>query len=409
MSATAGLYLDTARLGLMVPSAQLAVSDFARFTGEVGLTLYGQDFLFEGSCALPDEFAERFPYLRTWAGITALKATLLSLVHAPAGHGALLASRSISLVRMAAKLMAARCRRVIIPDLCWPPYAEAVRQQLAEAGSDAIRFPARRSILQEGQSAAGLLERLFSTFEREHCDGAFFPTVSHDGIRLPADTIAANLRQRLGSRFVLVDAAQAFGQMPDELGTRSADLVIAGSHKWLGAGLPLGFAIGPQQVIRRCRRHLTDDPLASLTVARAHGTRPPATETVNVWPLFSCQAAASGLLEDAQSLPGAVERQRQIRAPLELALSQSRWKRASVPAEFQSAILLLKEPSGRFRNGEYWRQCFARQGIALTSYGSLVRLSLREPFSRREIESLACAFYRSAPMTEYVVGADVKP
>lgn len=397
MSATAGLYLDTARLGRMVPSAQLAVSDFARFTGEVGLTLYGQDFLIGGYSAIPHALAERYPHLRNWAGIAGFKRTLLSLVDAPAGHGTLLAGRSLSLVRMAAKHMAHRCRRVLIADLCWPPYAEAVRQRLADAGRDSILFPARRSILHQRESAADLLARLFTTFERERCDGAFFPAVSHDGISLPADTIAADLQQRLGSHFVLVDAAQAVAQMPDELGTRSADLVIAGSHKWIGAGLPLGFAIGPQEVIRQCLRLLTDDPLASLTIDQVNGTRPPATETVNVWPLLSCNAAISDLVADCQPLPGSPERRGLIRNQLKNAFSGSDWSPVDAPSEFHSAIQLVRHPTVRRNQDEFWRRYFHLRGIALTSYGSLVRLSLRQPIAPHDRERLVEAFAHSIP------------
>ena len=44
------LYLDTARLGLMSPSAQRLQIDFIRFAGGEGASLYWDQFLRGGTC-----------------------------------------------------------------------------------------------------------------------------------------------------------------------------------------------------------------------------------------------------------------------------------------------------------------------------------------------------------------------
>ena len=47
------LYLDTARLGRMSPSAQLSQIEFVRMSGEFGGSLYFERFLEHGSNELP--------------------------------------------------------------------------------------------------------------------------------------------------------------------------------------------------------------------------------------------------------------------------------------------------------------------------------------------------------------------
>jgi len=380
----------------MVSSAQLAVSDFARFTGEVGLTLYGQDFLFGGSATLPSALKERYPHLRNWHGPAQLKSSLRMIAAAPSGHDCMLAGRSLSLIRMAAKHLSRKCRRVLILDLCWPAYAQAIRDELSRRGKETVLFSARQAILNRKESASEFLVRLMTTFGRQRCDGAFFPAVSHDGIRLPADTIARDLRANAGARFILVDVAQAFAQVSNEIGATAADLLIGGSHKWLGAGLPLGFAIGSQEVITDCHKLLTDDPLATLTSSKAQKKTPPVTETVNVWPLLSCNAAAGELASSRQPLPSSPESQRTMRDQLESALSGSPWELIYPPWDFRSAIVLARHSNHGRVQREHWRKHYHRLGIALTSYGALIRLSLpAKPFSAEEHELFADAFAAS--------------
>jgi hypothetical protein len=63
------LYLDAARMGLMTPSAQLALQDFVRYQGENGCTLYFEQFLKEGWDAWDFSAKQRFAGLRAWRGI----------------------------------------------------------------------------------------------------------------------------------------------------------------------------------------------------------------------------------------------------------------------------------------------------------------------------------------------------
>lgn len=294
---------------------------------------------------------------------------------------------------MAARHMASRCRRVLIADLCWTPYVQTLRDELSRIGKGTVLFVAREPLLCGQESAIEMQARLIATFKRERCDGAFYPAVSHDGIRLPADTIAGQLRALGKARFILVDAAQAVAHVSGEIGANAADLIVGGSHKWLGAGLPLGFAIGPNDVVGECRKCLADDPLAALTTSDDWKGRRPATETVNVWPLLSCNAAICELASNRRSLPGSQERQRMIREQVKFTFAGSSWNLLSPPSEFGSAIMLAQHSRSRGVPPEYWREHFHRLGIAVTSYGPLIRLSPRQPLSKSEQNQLAKALF----------------
>lgn len=389
MPSPVGLYLDTARLGLMTPSAQHAVTDFARFTGEVGLMLYGEKFLFEGIESLPRHIRDHFPNLSKWHGVASLKSALLSVVGAKTRYDCVLAGRTLNLVQMAARELAKRCRRVFIPDLAWPRYAVTVRNTLSELGGEVVSCPAR-DLINKGFSSPELHDRLFSVFEREHCDGAFFPAVSHDGIRLQADSIAETLSQRMRAKLVVIDAAQAVGHVGEQLGARSADIVIAGSHKWLKSGLPLGFAIFRPQARNAFSSCANDDPLFALT-SDLKGQCAQVIETVNTWPLFAAMAAANDLLNAKNELPGSGDACESNRRQILSALSGSWWLQVPIDRGFHSAIVLATYLHAR-RHAKNWRQFFHRRGIALTSYGNSIRLSHPgRSLESAELELLAAA------------------
>src|SRR5262249_40526094 len=73
------LYLDTARLGRMSPSARRAHQDFVAMAGEEGGSLYFDRFLQVGASSLDPG---RYPGLAGWHGIAALKRCLRGLAGA---------------------------------------------------------------------------------------------------------------------------------------------------------------------------------------------------------------------------------------------------------------------------------------------------------------------------------------
>ncbi len=83
MPKLARLYLDTARLGLMSPSAQLAARDFARLAGEGVSTLYFQRFLQVGFDGLEPRLRRELPGLALWTGVAGLQNAIRRLVNLP--------------------------------------------------------------------------------------------------------------------------------------------------------------------------------------------------------------------------------------------------------------------------------------------------------------------------------------
>ena len=254
------LYLDTARLGLASRRVQRAHQDFARLASEEGLTLYASRLLIHGFDACPQSFQRRYPGLRDWQGVAELKATLSELASLDPDSPVLLASRSTQLMKLAARLLFQRCRRVLTTDLAWPGYAEILERERDRVGGETVRVPLRHFILWDGFDSEAVADRIATYCRQFDCDGLFLAAVSHDGIRLPIDTICERVRSHCNVRFVIVDGAQAFCHTPN-VGHSSVDIYIAGAHKWLRAMHPLGMAFLPNH---------ESQPFISETCNRLH-------------------------------------------------------------------------------------------------------------------------------------------
>ena len=133
------LYLDTARLGRMGLRAQRAHRDFLRLCGDEGGSAHVEDLLRLGTDAWPDSLRRRYPALADWEGVDGLKRSLRALTGTGPETEVLLAQRSAQLMRLAARALFRRCRRVLHTDLEWPGYL-----RILEAEGDADR--ARRGL-----------------------------------------------------------------------------------------------------------------------------------------------------------------------------------------------------------------------------------------------------------------------
>lgn len=395
MTAAAALYLDTARLGRMKRCAQWAVRDFARLAGEAALTLYGKNFLFDGFEILPERLKRRCPGLQTWRGIESLKRDLLECIGAPPERECVLAGRSMTLLRLSAQRLAARSTRVLISDLTWPPYAAVASRIIKQQGGKSIGLRLRAAAFSHRLCHAEIVERIVNAFLKSRCDGALLTAVTHDGIRLQLDHLIGRLRAISPTSIILVDASQGIGHVRTELGIQAADFVVAGVHKWLGAGLPLGVGFGTHATINEMGQASHDDPLLSLTTRNRTGARAVA-ETVNIWPLFSCQAAASELSPAAERLPRSFAQQLRNVEALKGVLAGSPWLPVTPHASMQSGILLARHQHGRRSSGaaHSWREHFQSYGIHLTSYPTaLLRLSMPgRRFAKHELARMAAAF-----------------
>jgi hypothetical protein len=225
----------------MSPSAQRAQLDFVRLAAEEPSSLYFEQFLRDGFGAWPLHYRRRFTGLATWRGIAGLKRSLRELAGAADDWDVLLASRSLSLVKLAARRMFRVCRNVLTTDLNWPTYQHAVERSASQAGKQVTTLRLRDHILYRRWTTADVARYLAAAFVEAGCDSLFLPAVDHLGIRLPIREIVAAIKRRREIEFFLLDAAQAFCQVPTDDCFKLADFVIAGSHKWMGAYLPVGI------------------------------------------------------------------------------------------------------------------------------------------------------------------------
>ena len=295
------LYLDTARLGQMTPAAKDAQLDFVRLSAEEPSSLYFEEFLRDGFSAWPSSYQDRFPGLRTWTGVSGLKQSLGRLANAPADWQVCLASRSLSLVRLASSCMFRVCRNVLATDLSWPTYEQAIEAKARLTGNRITTIPLRDDILNRGWTVDDVATYLTNAFIEHQCDGLFLPAVDHLGIRLPLRKIVEQIRKRSELRFTFIDAAQAFCHVPLDDCLAVADFIVAGSHKWMGAYLPTGIGLFGQRPTRRMIEHLVRrsgqsggivDPLLHFTEQLDAGTLDGHSETANLTSLFACGGAA---------------------------------------------------------------------------------------------------------------------
>ena len=203
------LYLDTARLGPISPTALRLHTEFVRLAAEQPASLYCEDFIRHGAEATP-ELVHQFPDLALWQGLAEFKrtaATKLIGQHCET----YLASRSANMMELAACMLKERCRRILVTDLIWPPYLRILRGACRNSATDIHVVPLRRQVYEDQMSCDALLQIVADNFRRHHCDGLFLTAIDHCGARFPV----AALSRELGSEVLcsVVDASQAFGHV----------------------------------------------------------------------------------------------------------------------------------------------------------------------------------------------------
>lgn len=378
------LYLDTARLGRMSPGAATALRDFVALAGDEGGGLYLDRFLAGGLPACPDPFAARYPGLAGWRGIGGLKADLRSLADGRSDLPVLLASRSASLVKLAARLLFHPCRNVLTTDLDWPVYAATLAAEASRGGRTITTVAVRDAALSGRLSEDELVDRVCRQFAEAGCDGLYLTAVSNLGVRLPCERIVRRLEADHTVRVTVVDGAQEFGQFPPADRGPYCDLYLAGSHKWLGGYHPLSIGFYGRGRSRdrvetilgsMTRRGDLDDPLLRFSTRLEAGVCDPLAETVNLTPLFSTQGAVGDSRGGGNPLPARLSN---LDAAATVA-AESGWRPLLPSPALRSGILILQCRAGVVRTDdpETTRASLRRGGVAATAYpGGLIRLSM---------------------------------
>ncbi len=377
------LYLDTARLGQMSPTACDASIDFARFANEHGCTLYFSQLLRDGFLSWPLALQRQYPGLSDWDGVPRFKSLLRQLADADADSEVLLTSRTASLMKFAARLMAGPCRNILITDNCWPAYRRILELEQQKTGFKITVVPVRHLILRESVSSFSLIEYLANEFVRHQCDGLFLPLVDNLGVHLPVEKLVKRIREEAELRFVVVDGAQAIGHVPLRMSANYCDLLLAGSHKWLRAfyTMGVGYFGNPQSrdfvadsLERWIEAGVVDDPLLTFSDELAQKSYSPYGETVQVAPLLVANAATSELLETTPRF----EHDNLNRTAIMEIAREAGWKSVAPDREMASQIQLIEYPSFQRKPvpANDICQSLLAKGVSATAYpNGMLRLS----------------------------------
>lgn len=397
------LYLDTARLGRMSPSAQVAEQSLVALAAKEGNTAYYERFVRHGLSVCPLAAEERYSGLGHWAGVGELKHSLRTLVGHRPDLPVLIAHRSAQLMELAARALYYSCRNVLVTDLGWPGYHDVLAHESRRVKRGMTTVEVRAEVLSGRLGEAELIDRVCAAFGRGRCDGLFLPGVSNWGVRLPVERIVRRLEQAHRVWFVAVDGAQEFCHTPGRLETEYCDLYIAGCHKWLGAHHPMGLAFYGQRrsckVIDTVAADMTesgdlDDPLLRFSAQLETGTHT-AMETLNLMPLFTTRAAVADACP-----PGRMWRRAENAAAVAALAPVTGWKPLLPDAPLRSGILLLEAERAEVRSApsDLLRTRLRDAGVAATVYdGGVLRLSMPAlEFTGAELKRLETALCRTA-------------
>ena len=399
------LYLDTARLGRMSPTAQRAEIAFVSLAAGEGNSAYFERFVRRGLRECPLAREERYAGLGHWAGVGEFKQSLRRL----AGHDlelpVLLAHRSAQLMKLAARAMSRSCRNVLVTDLGWPGYHEILEREAQRANRSVTTVEVRAEILSGRLCEAELIDRLCAAFDHGRCDGLFLSAVSNWGVRLPVERIVRRLEATHRVWFVVVDGAQEFCHAPGRLEAGYCDLYLSGCHKWLGAHHPMGLAFYGRRwsrgVIDTIAEEMTaagdlDDPLLRFSALLDSGAVG-VMETLNLMPLFTARAA----IEDAGADAAVSQRIENARVATSVAEAAG-WHPLLPDEPLRSGILLLEgeRPATRAAAPDTLRTVLRDSGVAATAYtGGLLRLSMPPTgFTFDERDCLSRALTRTAQL-----------
>ncbi len=380
------LYLDTARLGQTSPSALQAQIDFSRLTAEQPSSLYTDRFLADGIEVAPSSWRERFSGLRHWQGIDELKRAIKEVANAPASHEVAVASRSTVLMRLAARAMFRVCRNVLATDMSWPAYQDELASASVRANKHLTIHSCREDIFAGHLSSREIISAIAIAYERHGCNGLFLPLVDNLGVRLPVLQIIRAIEGIRKPRFVIIDGAQALGHLPEIDCHDSCDVFLAGTHKWMRAGSPLGIAVfgrpRSQELLSRCLNPTSrtfDDPLARFACSLSGGAMERYSETVNVAPLFACRAAITDVPEQNGQKSQHWLNQLLSREDVASMAESVGWYTPPLDVDSRTGILLLKPISRQARSvlNDSMRKCFADCGIAVSTYDdATIRMSM---------------------------------
>lgn len=370
------LYLDTARLGLMSAGAQRISHEYSELIATEGCSPCFEEFLWHGSDAWSSRRRRQFPKLATWNGVDGVKSGIRRLAGFHDDLPVFLASRSCGLFRLAARFLCRNTSRILTTNAEWPGYASILQQEVSGTSSTIIVASTDDA---RNVRSFGLIDRLAHEWKTHSCDGLFLSAVNHLGRTIPLSELLVALKPKPSC--VVVDGAQHLCHVPEVL-PGEIDFYIAGGHKWLGSGLPIGVGICGRKgsavkleafIHQQLRQQSFDDPLLNLIESHRFSRETGCGETVSVAPLLNCHAAMSEAGEFL--LNGRLQLKKRVTNAVEISdlLSATSWNTACEPG---NGIIVARSPAVTASPAAI-RMAFQERGLAVSAFeGGIVRLSM---------------------------------
>ena len=370
----------------MCPTARRAELDFTRLVSQSGSSLYLERLLAGGFSALSSTQQRCFPGLNVWRGMNGLSEDIAKAFDQPIELPIYYLSRSRSLIELAAEVLFADSSHVLVTDLIWPSYSELLRQ-LAREHSATIHCCKLRPHLERGATQDELLRFLINAYSEANCTAAFLSHISYEGICLPVAQFRNSMHKN-GS--LVVDGAQAVGQLPLSTRGLDCDLYLSSAQKWLGGFHPFRMAIvGSPRAARQANAAASrsQDAMLHFCQSLRAADFPPHGETVSVLPLITAAAAIYEYRSHGKKRAG---RRWAVRCSNSQRLLQhvelDRWSSFAVK-DVHTGIIVLRPVAGRVVT-ESLRTDLAEQGIIATTYadGSIRMAMPSFDLSLRQLE-----------------------
>ncbi|QDV42486.1 Aminotransferase class-V [Stieleria neptunia] len=378
-------YLDSARLGLMSPSASRRHGELARFATTAAASPLMDTLLQDGGEAWPETVQREFPELSSYPGIPGFRRRLLETLGCEDWQRLVLGTSSNSLIRIASQLLFGPCERVLTTDLAWPVYRKVLERCAADRSRTLHVIPLRQFIARNCPTGPEIADFVFKQFRKHSCDGLFLTAVSHDGIRLPAGEMISAIKRRSEVKVSVIDGAQEFAQVDHHGSLRASDFYMTSGHKWAGSFIPIAIGVfGTNRSASRIDQIATDqidsglidDPLMQLCWDSTDSPSIAAPSTANVAALFACDAAITDLASEPEAERCKSLGDSSVDGLLEQ-LAEKGWQTTPGSTACRSRTWVLNHASLAGYSPAEIRVRFASQGIALTAYDQgVIRLSI---------------------------------
>ena len=382
------LYLDTARLGQVSPSAKRALISALEFNQALGASAYFDELFFAGANSV--KIANDFEGLAFWPGVEAFSSDIKKTLFASDSGETVFASRTSSLMHIAAKLLFSRCSKILVTDLNWQPFNEILSNAPNNSCCEIFTVDIKNSIFDDGATIDEIVELIATKFEVKQCNGIFLPAVCNLGVALPVVKIMDAIRKRAEIRFSVVDAAQAINHVSLRGVGESVDFTFGGTHKWLRSFEPMALGYFAKRgsrtfISETIERELKTNPISDSLMRITKSNAPQKSETVNLAPMF----AAAGAIFDVRREAGNAGEENNPRVAVENIATQSGWKPMKIAGDLRSQILLLKNHRLHKASFGEIRQALIKNGVAASdSLGGICRISLPEIMDEKQLDHL---------------------